>query len=109
MDKETSSEQLLLSEIQVLLAEKRTYYAILRTGLGIIVAPLTVIVFLIATAEFHKLFSYFWVGAVLIIGLLAMSVFGVVLFFYAQRKLNQLEKLIRTIENKNHRVDEIVV
>ena len=62
MDKETPSEQLLLSEIQVLLAEKRTYYSILRTGLGVIVAPLTV-----------------------------------------------LEKLIRIIENKNTRVDEIVV
>lgn len=109
MDKKILSEQLLLSEIQVLLSEKRTYYAILRTGLGIITVPLTVIIFLSATAQYHKLFSYVWIGAVLIICLLAMSLFGVALFFYAQRKLRRLQKLIRIIENKNQRVDEIVV
>ncbi len=109
MDKEAREEQVLLSEIQVLLVEKRTYYAILRTGLGIITVPLTVIVFLVATTEYHKLFAYFWVGFVLIAIMLLMSLSGVTLFFHSRNKLRLIQKLVREIESKNKRVDEIVI
>lgn len=103
------SEQVLLGEVQLLLAEKRTYFAILRTGLAIIAVPLTIIAFLTATAGFHKIFEYFWLGGVVIVILLAISGGGVYLSYKAVKKIKRIDDYVRTVEKMNKRIDEIVV
>ncbi len=53
VDTEQHDGQLLLSGVQVLLAEKRTSLALMRSGIAIIALPLTIASALIATSSFY--------------------------------------------------------
>jgi|SRR3989344_1952697 len=103
------SEQLLLSELQVLLAEKRTYFAILRTGLAILTVPFTFMVFLIATASYHRIFEHVWLGASVITVVLGISASGAYLSYRASAKITKLNAHIRAAEKANKRIDDIMV
>jgi len=46
-------EALVVSEVQLLLAEKRTSLAALRTGIAVFVLPLSVLSILIATSKYY--------------------------------------------------------
>lgn len=107
--KHRPSEQLLLNEIQLLLAEKRTYLALLRTGLTVFTVPLTVIAFLAATTEYHRLFGNFIVGFIMVGGLIVISLIGLSIFYKAEHKIKRLDSLVRRIEKENKRIAEIVV
>lgn len=102
-------EQLLLAEIQVLLAEKRTYYAVFRTGLGIMTVPLTVIIFLIATSQYHGIFRHFWLGSFIVAGLILVSLGGIYILFQSHLKIKRIGQLIANIERENKHIDEIIV
>ena len=49
------SETIIINEVQLLLAEKRTSLAALRTGIAVIALPLTVISVLIATSKYYDI------------------------------------------------------
>ncbi len=106
---ERRSEQILLSEIQVLLAEKRTIFAIFRTGMAVMTVPLTVILFLAATSEYHGLFSYLWLAIVIVGGLISVSFGGIVIIYNTQKKLHRINHMIVEIEKLDKRIDEIIV
>ena len=104
-----NDEQLLLNEIQLLLAEKRTYYALLRTGMGIFTLPLTMVAVLAGTSEYHSVFSSFGLGFLIITVLIAISLVGLSLFYQAERKIKRLNRMIRLIERENKRIAEILI
>ena len=49
------SETVILSEIQLVLAEKRTSLATMRTGITVFVLPLSVLSVLIATSRYYDI------------------------------------------------------
>lgn len=109
MADEKKSEMLLLGEIQVLLAEKVTYYTIIRAGLTIITVPLTIIVFLLATTEYHGLFDRFWLSFVVVVGLLSMSASGIFLTLKARKKIKKIDQFVESIEEDNKRIADLIV
>jgi uncharacterized membrane protein YidH (DUF202 family) len=48
-------ETIIINEVQLLLAEKRTSLAALRTGIAVIALPITVISVLIATSKYYDI------------------------------------------------------
>lgn len=102
-------EQLLLNEIQVLLAEKRTYYALGRTGMTVVTVPLSVLVFLLATSKFHGVFDNWWLAVLVSGGLITLSLYGVIMLSQAQRKLRWINKHIWQIARQNERILRIIV
>ncbi|GBE29592.1 MAG TPA: hypothetical protein ENH10_05500 [Bacteroidetes bacterium] len=44
-------ESTLMNRMQVILAEKRTSLSVLRTGLGLVTLPMTIVAFLITTSS----------------------------------------------------------
>jgi uncharacterized membrane protein YidH (DUF202 family) len=107
--KKKVSEVTLLSEIQLLLSEKRTYFALLRTGLAVFTVPLTVIVFLVATSNYHKLFADSSISFVTIAALLIIAISGLSVFYIASRKLKNISQLIKRIKREDKRLSRIVV
>lgn len=67
-------QKLLLSEVQMLLAEKRTAFALLRTGVTVAMLPLSLLTVLVATSRLWNLFEVLWV-------LVPLGILGAVLFF----------------------------
>lgn len=109
MSHHKAPEQLLLAEIQVLLAEKRTYLAVQRTGFGIIALPFTIILFLVATAGYHQIFSFVWLAVIILAALVSISASGLRLFYQARRKIRRIDHMIRSIERDDKRIAEIVI
>ena len=104
-----TNEPLLINEVQLLLAEKRTYYALLRTGIAIFSVPLTMIGFLLATARYHQLFDQPSIAGVTLAGLFVVSALGLWLTQRAGRKVHHLNDLINQIRDENNRLAELVV
>lgn len=102
-------EQLLINEVQLLLAEQRTYYALLRTGIAIFTLPLSVIVFLAATRQYHGLLDRPWLATIIIGVLLCVSLLGAAVAYRADRRIRRIHELIGQIRDQNARLAEIII
>lgn len=109
MKKRKTNEQLLLNEIQLLLAEKRTYYALLRTGVAIFTLPIPLLAILLATNEYHRIFFNAWIACTILGFLITISLVGLSLFYKAEKKVKRLDRMIRLIEKENKRIAEILI
>ena len=54
-EKTADSDTIIINEVQLLLAEKRTSLAAMRTGIAVYALPITVISLLIATSKFYDI------------------------------------------------------
>ncbi|MHC4601030.1 MAG: hypothetical protein ACYS47_18715, partial [Planctomycetota bacterium] len=78
---EEGSLAILVNEIQLLLAEKRTALSVMRTGIAIFALPLSVFSVLIATSKLYDVASVVhWLVPVLLInaGLIGLAIYLVV-------------------------------
>ena len=50
-------DSIVINEVQLLLAEKRTSLAVMRTGIAVLALPLSVIGLLIATSKYYNIFN----------------------------------------------------
>ncbi len=58
MTEDVSKNDLIaMTEVQLILAEKRTSLAVLRTGIAVIALPLSILGVLIATSNFYNIFQ----------------------------------------------------
>jgi len=94
-------QTLVVSEVQLLLAEKRTSLAALRTGIAVFVLPLSVLSVLIATSRYYDFIHVLH----FIIPLLSLSAALVLLASYlvirAIIKMRRQDKLIMEIKKKH--------
>lgn len=109
--KNSSNEQekLLLSEISFLLSEKRTYLSLLRTGIAVFGVPITVLALLLATDGVHQVFQKVWLAFIIVSGLTIVALFGLWVFFYAEKKILKINRMVEKIEKENKRIAELVL
>lgn len=106
---EDDNQVVIIHEIELLLAEKRTYFSLLRTGLAIFTVPLTVIAVLAATVEYHNLFNSLSLGAVTIGTLAVVALIGLIMFFRAEEKIKAVNNKIVDLEQAHDHVDDIII
>jgi uncharacterized membrane protein YidH (DUF202 family) len=104
MDEETGSlpsrESVIFGEIQVLLAEKRTALASLRTGIAVFALPLSVLSALIATSRYYSIEKVMPLLAPLMLLNLGLVVLGSWLVFRSIRRIHHYEHRIRELSQK---------
>ena len=104
MDEETgglpSRESVIFGEIQVLLAEKRTALASLRTGIAVFALPLSVLSALIATSRYYSIEKVMPLLAPLMLLNLGLVVLGSWLVFRSIRRIHYYEDRIRELSEK---------
>ncbi|MEI6237496.1 MAG: DUF202 domain-containing protein [Candidatus Saccharibacteria bacterium] len=103
------TEQVLLNEIELLLAEKRTYYSVLRTGFAIITVPLTVIIFLLATKDYHRLFTHKWSAILVVVTFIVIVIIGIFVCIIGSNKIKKVDKAILRVEKEDKRVENIII
>jgi hypothetical protein len=107
-DEPPKLDNLILGEIQVLLAEKRTALASLRTGIAVLALPLSVLSVLIATSRYYN------IGAVmpLLVPLLFLNVGLVVLgswlIYHSICRLHHYDRRIRELTQKYRSIADFV-
>ena len=105
---EVPLDMLVMQELQLLLAEKRTALSTLRTGIAIFAFPLAVLSVLISTSRMYELHAVMhWVVPLLLLnlGLIALAVYLVV---HALQRLKHYNRLIDGLKQKHERLAKLL-
>ncbi|WP_020561181.1 hypothetical protein [Thiofilum flexile] len=84
--------------IQLVLAEHRTALATLRTGIAILVLPMSVVSFLIATSRYYTSANELHLLLPLLLLSVAIMLLGCYLVLRSVKRMHQHEKLIAKIK-----------
>ena len=107
-DEPPKLDNLILGEIQVLLAEKRTALATLRTGIAVFALPLSVLSVLIATSRYYNIGAVIPLLAPLLLLNLCLVVLGSWLIYRSSRHLHRYDHRIRELTQKYRSIADFV-
>ncbi len=105
---EIESENLLLNEIQLVLAEKRTSLSALRTGIAVFALPLSVLSLLIATSRYYDVLQVIgWLIPLMLINL-ALIVLGSYLVIRSIRRIHHYDRMIVQLKKRHREIDRLI-
>lgn len=97
-DENSASDSVAINEVQLLLSESRTALSIMRTGIAILVLPLSVFSLLVATSRYYEVSNVlqFLVPLAVLCALLLLT--GIYLIFHAILRLRRYDRLIHKVK-----------
>jgi uncharacterized membrane protein YidH (DUF202 family) len=101
-------DTLIFGEIQVLLAEKRTALASLRTGIAVFALPLSVLSVLIATSRYYNMGTVMPLLVPLLLLNFGLVVLGSWLIYRSIQRFHHFERRIRQLTQKYQSIAEFV-
>lgn len=104
----TESDRLPINEAQLVLAEKRTWLATLRTGIAVLVLPLSVVSFLIAFTEHFKDLSHVGLLIPLLVVCAGLAVLGGYLVLRSVMHLRRAEKELQHLKKNTPALGEFL-
>jgi hypothetical protein len=110
MDKnmEENPQDFVISQIQLILAEKRTSLSVLRTGIAVFTLPLSVFTILIATSRYYSIFDILALFISLLVICLGLVIFGIYLILKSSRNIRHFDAMIKKLKEKNGVLRQIV-
>ncbi len=99
---------LILGEIQVLLAEKRTALSSLRTGIAIFALPLSVLSVLIATSRYYSFGKVMPLLVPLLLLNFGLVVLGSWLIYRSIHRIRHYEQRIRELTQRYRSIAEFI-
>ena len=101
-------DDVIFGEIQVLLAEKRTALAALRTGIAVFALPFSVLSALIATSRYYSMEKVMPLLLPLLVLNLGLVVLGSWLIYHAIRRIHHYDRVIQNLRQKYRVIAEFV-
>ena len=101
-------DNIIINEIQLLLAEKRTSLATLRTGIAVFVLPLSVLSVLIATSKYYDIIHVMHLLLPLLGLCAALIALGAYLIIHAIIRIRHQDRHILEIKRKHNRIAEFM-
>ena len=101
-------DNVIFGEIQVLLAEKRTALASLRTGIAVFALPLSVLSVLIATSRYYSVATVMPLLVPLLLLNLGLVILGSWLIYHSIHRIHRYDRLIRELTKKYRSIAEYV-
>ena len=102
------SEAIIINEVQLLLAEKRTSLAAMRTGIAVFALPLTVMSVLIATSKYYDIIHVMHLLVPLLSICAALIILGSYLIIRSVIRLHRHDKHISEIKRKHSTIAEYI-
>jgi len=102
------SDAMVINEVQLLLAEKRTSLAVMRTGIAMLALPLSIMSLLIATSRYYDVLHVLHLLVPLGLLNLALIVFGSYLIIRAIIRMRHYDRLIYAIKLKHSVIGEFI-
>ena len=90
------------------MAEKRTSLAVMRTGIAVLVLPLSVMSILIATSKYYEVINVLHFLIPLGIIIFALIVFGTYLVIISIIRMRHYDFLIREIKSKHSVIGKFI-
>ena len=107
-DEQSPLDPITIIEAQLVLAEKRTALAVMRTGIALLALPLTVISFLVATSKYYDPLALLHYLIPVALVNLVLVVLGFYLLGYSLRRLWRHDRLLKEIKRKNSVISEFL-
>lgn len=111
-DKMDVSEQqddiLSINQVQLLLAEKRTALAVMRTGIAVLALPLSIFSALIATSKWYSPAEVCLLLAVVSLINISLIVFAVYLITRSLMRMHQYDHLIADIKHNHSSLRKLI-
>lgn len=104
---EEKSHDFAISQIQLILAEKRTSLSILRTGIAVFTLPLSVLTILIATSRHYNIFDILALFIPLLALCVGLVVLGIYLIIKASRQIMHYDALVKKLKQKDETLRQI--
>ena len=106
---ETKSDSIVMNEVQLILAEKRTSLARMRAGIAVFVLSLSVLSILMATSKYYDVMKiiYFLV-AVLAICVCGLILLGSYLVIQSIIGIRHYDRLIFELKREHSRIAEFL-
>jgi len=101
-------DSMIFGEIQVILAEKRTALASLRTGIAVFALPFSVLSVLIATSRYYSFDKVMPLLLPLMLLNLGLVVLGCWLVFRSIHRIHHFEQRIRELSDKYREIGQFV-
>jgi hypothetical protein len=92
------NEPVSISRIQLILAEKRTTLAVMRTGIGVFTLPLSVVTVLVATSRYYDVLDTYHLLVPLLGVCAGLIVLGIYLVHRSVRRIRRQDALINQIK-----------
>lgn len=100
--------KLVMSEVQLLLAEKRTAFALLRTGVSVSLVPLSIWTVLVATSRLYNPFQVMWLLVPVMLVALALFILGCWLVMHALRHLRHVDNVMMGLRKKDTLLEDLL-
>jgi uncharacterized membrane protein YidH (DUF202 family) len=105
---EAPLDAVILNEVQLLLAEKRTALSALRTGIAIFAFPLSVLSVLIATSRSYQAEKVLhWLVPLLLLNL-CLVLLAVYLIVHAIRRIRHYDRMIMEFKRQHSRLAQLL-
>ena len=105
---EIESPGVVINEVQLILAEKRTSLAAMRTGNAVFALPLSVLSILVATSKYYDLIQVIHFIVPLLVICAALIFLGSYLILRSIFRLHRYDKLILDIKRKHSKIAEFL-
>ena len=102
------SDSIVINEVQLILAEKRTSLAVMRTGIAMLALPLSVMSVLIATSKYYDVLHVLHFLVPLGVLNLALIIFGSYMIVRAILRIHNYDRLIHQIKLKHSVIGEFI-
>jgi hypothetical protein len=106
--RENDEEGVIINEVQLLLAEKRTSLAAVRTGIAVLALPLSVMGILIATSKYYDIVHVLPLFVPLIVLCFALILLGLYLIIRSIIRLRHYDQHIVELKRKDSKVAEFI-
>ena len=105
---EQYDESVHISRIQLILAEKRTSLAVMRTGIVVFTLPMSVMTVLIATSRYYDFLEAYHLLIPLLVLCAGLVVFAVYLVHRSIVRIRKQDVLIHKIKEQDHRIADFL-
>jgi len=102
------SDSIVINEVQLLLAEKRTSLSVMRTGITVLALPLSVLSVLIATSKYYDIFNVMNMLIPLMIINAILIILGSFLVVRSFLRIHHHDSLIQKLKKKHSTISEFI-
>lgn len=100
-DDKNENDAIIINEVQLVLAEKRTSLAVMRTGIAVLALPLSVMGLLIATSKYYDVLRVLHFLVPLAALCAVLIVFGAYLILRSIIRMRHYDQLVHEIKRKH--------
>lgn len=104
----SKTDLIAMTEVQLILAEKRTSLAVLRTGIAVLALPLSILSVLIATSNFYDVFQVLHFLIPLGFLNITLILFGLYLIVRSLIRMIRYDRIILKIKLKHSVLAEFI-